>query len=176
MGRGQGSVTVEASIVVTFALAVTFFVLFLAAYLHDMHRLGAVSEQYARLAWAAAERCQSMDGRMDWDEWEEQSLFLRPADSFSEQEQVLYAALENARGNMWFGNTCTFHVALFAGHAEIRYEGVYHFPFRTGFGTDGIFFSGGTALSGTGAEEWIRLVGGVVRGLGGEENTHGNGD
>lgn len=175
MKREKGSITVEASIVVVVALGMTFLIFFLAAYLYDMHRLQAISAKSAWEAWAAVSRNQSMDGYIDWERWEQKTLFWRLTDNFSEQEQAVLAALKKECGNMWFGNTCTFQVELSADCAKITYEGTYRFPVQTGFGAErGLPFCGSVELSESAPEEWIRLIGGVVRGFGGEEEEHGN--
>lgn len=175
MKSEQGSVTVEASIVVTTALAITFFVFFAAAYLYDMHRLQALSTQSAWEALAAASQHQSMEGNIDWQRWEQKTLLWHLTDDFSGQEQAVQTALLRECGRMWFGNTCTFDVELSSAHAKITYEGIYRFPVGTGFGTEkGIPFCGNVTVSGTAPEEWIRLIGGVVRGFGGREEENGD--
>lgn len=175
MKHEQGSITVEASIVVTVALAMTFFVIFMAAYLYDMHRLQALSAKNAWEAWSAAAQHQSVEGYIDWERWGKETLLWRLTDSFFEQEQTVLAALRQGSAGMWFGNTCTFHVELSASRAEITYEGTYHFPVQIGFGTaQGIPFCGGITLSETEPEEWVRLIGGIVRGLGEKEEQGGN--
>lgn len=175
MGHEKGSITVEASVVVTVALGMTFLIFFMAAYMHDMHRLQALCEKNAWEAWAATAQHQGMDGHLDWERWGQETLLWRLTDSFDEQEQAVLAALNKESSGMWFGNTCTFQVELSAGCAKITYEGTYHFPVQTGFGmAQGLFFCGGTELSETEPEEWIRLVGGVIRGFGEKEETRGN--
>lgn len=175
MKSERGSITVEASMIVTIALGITFFVFFAAAYLYDMHRLQALSTVSAWEALAAAAQDRSMEGDIDWQRWEQKTILWRLTDNFSGQEQAVQAALLRECGRMWFGNTCTFDVELSSTHVGITYEGRYYFPVETGFGTEkGIPFCGNVTVSEAEPEEWIRLIGGVVRGFGGTEEEHGD--
>ena len=173
--RGKrGSITVEASIVMTAALFMTIFLFFMAAYFHDMHRLQALCTRQVWELRADIIRHQKETGKIDWEQWMEEPLFWRLSSGFEEEELAFARALEEAC-RMWFGNACSFSVELSAQGAAIAYEGFYHFPLQTGFDSDaGIYYQGSAELSGTEPEEWIRFIGGIVRGFGGEEQEDGD--
>jgi hypothetical protein len=174
MKKSGGSITVEASIVLSVALFMTFFIFFMAAYLHDLHGLQALSARYAWEGWSFAAQTQTGEGRIDWNRWENQSLLWRLTEDFSGREQELQAALKEEYA-LWFGNTCTFQAELSVDSAKITYKGVYHFPIQTGFGADGgIPFEGGVTLSETESAEWIRMIGGIVKGFGEKEDEDGD--
>jgi hypothetical protein len=175
MKKSRGSITVEASVVLVTALFVTFFIFFMAAYLYDIHHLQALSTKYVWEAWAMTSRTQTEEGCVDWTRWENQDLLWRMTEDFSEQEQELTALLQQEESGLWFGNSCTFQADLSLNRARITYKGVYHFPFETGFAAGGgIPFEGGVTLSETESAEWIRMIGGVVRGFGEKEDEDGD--
>jgi hypothetical protein len=166
MRQHEGSITVEASVVMTVAVMMTFFLFFAGAYLYDLHQLQALSTRYAWKAWGMTAQTQTQEGRIDWDRWEQQGLLWRVTQSYDALEQQIQTALLGEQ-SMWFDNTCTFQVSLSSSKASITYQGVYHFPIQTGFLADGgLPFSGRVCLSETDGVEWIRLIGGVVRGFG----------
>lgn len=167
MKKSDGSITVEASIVLTVALFMTFFIFFMAAYLYDVHRIQSISSIYAWEAWAATNQTQTWEGYVDWTRWEQQTLLWRLTEDFSGQEHELMKVLKQEGETLWFGNTCTFQVELSVNSAKITYEGVYHFPVQTGFtAKGGIPFEGSVTLSETEPTEWIRLIGGIIKGFG----------
>ncbi len=167
----KGSITVEASVVVTVALLLTFFVFFMAAYLYDIHRLQAVITKVALEAWTEGAFHKSSEGKIDWEAWEEETLLWRVTEDFSEKEQEVLEELKGDCDDLWFGNDCDFDVDISASAVSISYEGTYYFPISIGFGDGGgLAFGGGVTYSRTESEEWIRIIGGVVRGLGGKED------
>ncbi len=167
-----GSITVEASVVVTVALLLTFFVFFMAAYLYDIHRLQACITKAALEVWTEDAFHKSSEGKVDWEAWEAEALLWRMTDDFSQKEEEVLAELTEDCEGLWFGNECDFDVSISASSVSLSYEGVYYFPISTGFGDDnGMSFGGGVTYSRTESEEWIRIIGGVVRGLGGEEDV-----
>ncbi len=161
----DGSITVEASVVVTTALLLTFFVFFMAAYLYDIHRLQACVTKEALEAWTEVAVHKSSEGQIDWEAWEEETLLWRVTEDFSEKETEVLGELKDACDGLWFGNSCDFDVSISSDSVSISYEGDYSFPINTGFGSKGMSFGGGVTYGRTESEEWIRIIGGIVRGL-----------
>lgn len=168
--KNRGSVTVEASIIVTTALLLTFFVFFTAVYFYDVHRLQTIATKKAVETWSEIAMHSTADG-VDWEAWAEESLLWRATGDFSTQEEKVLGELKSESSGLWFGNTCDYAVSVSADSVCITYEGVYYFPIRTGFGADGsLSFAGGVSYSRTESEEWVRIIGGIVKGLGGKES------
>ena len=163
----KGSITVEASIVVSIAVFVTFALIFTGAYMEDYCKTTAYCQEYI---WEGRGRTVlfQKNGSIDWEAWAKKGIIDITGDRESAVEEELLEELNGNCPRLWFGNACAFEAEIKGDVISISFHGEYRFPVKLGLITDTpVPFDGVCDMKLLNSSEWIRLIQGVLRGFGG---------
>ena len=161
-------ISVEASVVCTVAVFVSVFVFCAACFLSDMNRIQAEAVFFADRAACAYGQCVSpASGLIEWDMWRKRGKLIY--DLSEAEADVIYGLETNLKGELW-GCTPDFSVDISPLGVTICYEGMWRAPAAINmFLRRAIPFEGSCVRKEPDNEDLVRVIGGIIRGLGSED-------
>jgi len=162
-------VTVEASILCAVVIGIVVFLFYLSCYMCDMHRIETEALYVIRRGLGSSSGYASVvNGRVDWEEWNDRGLFWRLGSDYGEIEEELGKLFSRElSGALWFSVDMDSDIEVSHASVTINYEGKWHAPLeRMFFYNGGVEFSGDITLSEMDQVELIRIVSAVLRGFG----------